>query len=125
GSIGHLSIAASGVLLFAYVAGLIFSLRTHAHLFTTEQESDLHGGTWSVRRSVTVLLCATLVVAVLSELLVEGVEGVTGGLGWSQVFVGVILVALLGNAAEHASAVTAAKHDDMDLALSIAMGSAI
>ncbi|MDB5077453.1 MAG: Calcium/proton exchanger [Chloroflexi bacterium] len=120
----HLSMATALVLLAAYAAGLMFSLRTHAHLFTEEQETEIHGRRWSVRRSVLVLLISTLVVAVLSELLVEGVKGVTSQLGWSEVFVGVILVALLGNAAEHASAVTAAQRDDMDLALSIAVGSA-
>ena len=123
-SIEHLSIATGVVLLAAYGAGLLFSLRTHAHLFTAAQEEELHGSSWTVRRSIVVLLLATLAVAVLSELLVDGVKGVTAQLGWSQVFVGVILVALLGNAAEHASAVTAAQRNDMDLALSIALGSA-
>jgi Ca2+:H+ antiporter len=120
----HLSMATALVLLGAYAAGLIFSLRTHAHLFSDEQEKTMHGARWSIRRSLVVLFIATVVVAVLSELLVEGVHDVTVQLGWSEVFVGVILVALLGNAAEHASAVTAAQRDHMDLALSIALGSA-
>jgi Ca2+:H+ antiporter len=120
----HLSWVTSVVLLATYAAGLIFSLRTHAHLFSPEQESEMHGARWSVRKAVVVLLVATVVVAGLSELLVSGVEGVTRQLGWSEVFVGVVVVALLGNAAEHASAVTAAQRDDMDLAISISLGSA-
>ncbi len=120
----NLSLVTSAVLLATYAAGLIFSLRTHAHLFSAEQEEEMHGARWSVRKAVLVLLVATVAVAGLSELLVSGVEGVTRQLGWSEVFVGVVVVALLGNAAEHASAVTAAQRDDMDLALSIALGSA-
>ncbi len=120
-----LSVAVALVLLAAYGAGLIFSLRTHAHLFTEDDEVALHGtARASPRRSVAVLLAATVGVALLSELLVQGVEGLTKGLGWSPVFVGVILVAILGNVAEHASAVTVAMRDRMDLSLSIALGSA-
>jgi Ca2+:H+ antiporter len=123
-AISHFSILTAVVLLIAYGAGLFFTLRTHAHLFTEEQERMLHGDTTSVRRAIVVLLISTVMVAVLSELLVDGVKGVTAHLGWTQMFVGVILIALLGNAAEHLSAVTAARHDQMDLALSIALGSA-
>ena len=125
-TLSHLSMMTAFILLAAYGAGLFFSLRTHAHLYTSGEEQDAgpHGNGWSVRRCVIVLLASTVVVAVLSELLVDGVKGVTVHLGWTQMFVGVILIALLGNAAEHTSAVTAATHDRMDLVLSIALGSA-
>jgi Ca2+:H+ antiporter len=73
---------------------------------------------------VIVLLVATVATALLSELLVDGVKGVTVHLGWTEVFVGVVLIALLGNAAEHTSAVTAALRNQMDLSLAIALGSA-
>jgi len=120
-----LSVVVALVLLLAYGAGLFFSLRTHAHLYTAEQEEVMHGAPrWSARRAVGVLLLATAGVAVLSEFLVKGVEGLTNGLHWSPVFVGVILVAILGNAAEHASAVTVAMRNQMDLSLAIALGSA-
>jgi Ca2+:H+ antiporter len=89
-----------------------------------ERAEVMHGPGWSGRRAVVVLLLATVGVAVLSELLVEGVKGVTEGLGWTTMFVGVILVALIGNAAEHASAVTVARRNQMDLSLAIALGSA-
>lgn len=123
-AISHLSILAAAILLLAYGAGLFFTLRTHAHLFAEEHEEVVHGSGTSVSRTIVVLLISTVVVAVLSELLVDGVKGVTVHVGWTQMFIGVILIALLGNAAEHLSAVTAAKRDQMDLALSIALGSA-
>jgi Ca2+:H+ antiporter len=119
-----LSVATAAILLLGYAAGLVFSLRTHAHLYGEEDEEALHGPGWSVRNAVVVLLLATVAVAFLSEWLVEGVKGVTEGLGWTPAFVGVILVALIGNAAEHASAVTVAMRDKMDLSLAIALGSA-
>jgi len=118
------SVATAVVLLLGYGAGLVFSLRTHAHLYTEEEVEVMHGRGWGVRNAVVVLLLATVAVAVLSELLVDGVKGVTMSLGWTPMFIGVILVALIGNAAEHASAVTVARRDHMDLSLSIALGSA-
>lgn len=123
-AIEGLSVATAVVLLLGYGAGLLFSLRTHAHLYTEEQEEEMHGPGRGVRNAVVVLLLATVSVAVLSDWLVAGVAPVTAGLGWTPVFVGVILVALIGNAAEHASAITIAAHDQMDLSLSIALGSA-
>jgi Ca2+:H+ antiporter len=119
-----LSVGTAVVLLLAYGAGLVFSLRTHAHLYTEEEEEVMHGRGWGVRNAVVVLLLSTVAVAVLSEWLVDGVKGVTTGLGWTPMFIGVILVALIGNAAEHASAVTVARRDHMDLSLAIALGSA-
>ena len=123
-AIEGLSIAAAVVLLLGYGAGLLFTLRTHAHLYSEEQQEALHGPGWGIRGAVVALLAATVAVAVLSEYLVEGVKGVTESLGWTPLFVGVVLVALIGNAAEHASAVTVARRDRMDLSLSIALGSA-
>src|SRR5436190_2829487 len=119
-----LSVATAVVLLLAYGAGLVFALRTHAHLYTEEQVEVMHGRGWRVHNAVVVLLLATVAVAVLSEWLVEGVKGATAGLGWTPMFIGVILVALIGNAAEHASAITVARRDHMDLSLAIALGSA-
>jgi Ca2+:H+ antiporter len=119
----ELSIAAALVLLIGYGAGLLFTLRTHAPPTVAEQEAARHQPAWGARAAVVLLLAATAAVAVMSELLVEGVKGVTADLGWTPMFVGVVLVALIGNAAEHASAVRAAKDDQMDLSLAIALGS--
>jgi Ca2+:H+ antiporter len=119
----ELSIAAALVLLLGYAAGLLFTLRTHAPPTVAEQEAAQHQDALSTGGAAILLIAATVAVALMSELLVEGVKGVTVDLGWTPMFVGVILVALIGNAAEHASAVTAAKDDQMDLSLAIALGS--
>jgi Ca2+:H+ antiporter len=123
-TIAHLSVAVACILLLGYMAGLLFTLRTHAHLFIAGNAAPAQESHWSVRRAVTVLVGATIMVAALSEWLVTGVTAVTDQLGWTQMFVGVIIVALLGNAAEHVSAVGAALRDQMDLALAISLGSA-
>ncbi|MFL5732909.1 MAG: calcium/proton exchanger [Chloroflexia bacterium] len=121
----ELSIGVALVLLASYVAQLIFVLRTHKHLYGEEESSEMHGQAWSIRHSVIVLLVTTVVVAIMSEMLVEGVGYLTEQLGLTELFVGVILVALIGNAAEHLTAVTVAIKDKMDLSVSIAMGSTL
>lgn len=120
----ELSLAAAIVLLVTYGAGLFFTLRTHAPASVAEEEAAQQAPALGPRAAVVILLMATVAVAAVSELLVEGVKGVTADLGWTPSFVGVILVALIGNAAEHASAITAARQDEMDLSLAIALGSA-
>lgn len=125
----EISLEISIVLIICYVLSLIFSLRTHKHLYVSdldaeaEQAAGTHG--WSQKKSVTVLLVATLFVAVMSEFLVGAVEEAAHALHMSDVFVGVILVAIIGNAAEHSTAVLMALKNKMDLALNIAVGSSI
>ena len=119
----ELSFVVAGLLILSYVLGLIFSLRTHKHLYSGEDEEAMHGATWSVRQSVGVLLAATLGVAVMSETLVASLEAAVHVLGWSELFVGVILIPVIGNAAEHLTAVTVAMKNKMDLSLGIAVGS--
>jgi len=121
----ELSLCVAFVLLASYVAQMVFFLRTHRHLYSAEDEETMHGSTWSIRHAVIVLLGTTLIVALMSELLVEGVEYLTEQVGLTELFVGVILVALIGNAAEHVTAVIVAMKDKMDLAVNIAMGSAL
>jgi Ca2+:H+ antiporter len=116
------SVAIAVVLVVLYLASLLFSLRTHAHLYPTDEEAG-HGPRWSTRTAVLVLVGATAAVAVVSELLVESLEGARSSLGLSRVFVGVIVVAIVGNAAEHSTAVVMALRDKMDLALQIAVES--
>jgi Ca2+:H+ antiporter len=109
------------ILLALYLLSLLFSLRTHAHLFAGEAEA--HEPRWSMRRSIGVLLGATALVAVISEILVASLEGAAHTFGLSRVFVGVIVVAVVGNAAEHSTAVMMALKNKMDLALQIAVES--
>ncbi len=119
----ELSLWIAIILFVAYVLSLIFMLRTHQHLYAGEEE---HGETsWSTRKSGLVLLGATVGVAVESEFLVGSVEHTAEQFGLSEVFVGVILVAIVGNAAEHSTAVLVAMKNKMGLAVNIAVGSSI
>jgi Ca2+:H+ antiporter len=116
----HLSVGTALVLLVGYIAGVYASLRPGSAAAPERTVAP----SWSARQATIILALSTVAVAVLSEWLVHGISGLTGRLGWTDLFVGVILIAILGNAAEHASAVTAAMHDQMDLSLAIALGSA-
>jgi Ca2+:H+ antiporter len=121
-----LSLEISLVLILIYAAHLIFSLRTHKELFRglpTSQEAAAPA--WSVRRSVAVLAGSTALVAWMSEILVGSVEPASHAWGMTSLFVGVVVVAIVGNAAEHSSAVMAALKNRMDLSLAIAIGSSI
>jgi Ca2+:H+ antiporter len=120
----HLSIAVAIVLLITYVAGLIFSLRTHKDLFNPEHGPEDHvDEPWSVRRSVLMLAGAGVAVGVMSEILVGSITEASESIGLSPFFVGVIVVAIVGNAAEHWVAIYFAMRDKMDLAVNIAIGS--
>jgi Ca2+:H+ antiporter len=118
-----LSLWVAGTLILVYLAGLIFSLRTHQSFFTTGEELDPEPPHWPKRRALVVLGLATAAVALESEFLVGSVEHVTRDLGLSQTFIGIIIIPIIGNAAEHATAVTMAMRNKMDLSLQIAVGS--
>jgi len=111
------------VLLLTYCASLVFTLKTHRHLFGAEEAREADENLPSVRSSALTLFAATAAVAVVSELLVDAVAQAAGSLRMSQLFVGVVIVALVGNAAEHYSAVLMARRDKMDAAIGIAVGS--
>jgi Ca2+:H+ antiporter len=125
-----LSLEIAVVLFITYILSLIFTLRTHSHLYKGGAEDEqakqaigTHG--WSRSRSILVLLVATALVALMSEFLVGAVEATSQSLGLTEVFVGVILVAIIGNAAEHSTAILVALKNKMDLALNIAIGSSM
>jgi Ca2+:H+ antiporter len=119
-----LSAAVAVVLMFSYVAGLWFSLKTHRDLFNPSHgEDEDHGEPWSVRTSVIALAVAGVAVGVMSEILVDSISEAAAQLGLSEFFIGVIVVAIVGNAAEHWVAVLVARKDKMDLAVNIAIGS--
>jgi len=138
----QLSLGIAIALILTYAATLYFSLKTHKGLFigkgvagAVAQESDKaidgehaegeHHEGWSVKKSVSILLIATIFVAITSEFLVGAVEGARAQLGLTEVFVGVIVVAIIGNAAEHSSAILMAMRNKMDLAVGIAIGSSL
>ncbi|MBV8268999.1 MAG: calcium/proton exchanger [Planctomycetaceae bacterium] len=123
-----LSLTVSVVLILAYVLNLVFSLVTHKNLYNPrdeDPETTLHPGVeWGRRKSTIILIVATALVALMSEVLVAAVEEASRTVGLTQVFVGVIVVAIVGNAAEHSTAVLMALKDKMDLSVGIALGSA-
>jgi Ca2+:H+ antiporter len=122
----NLSIFIGIVLILSYGALLLFSLKTHRHSFSTgTQDSEAVESAWSMRKSLAILLGSTVGVSVLSEFLVGSIESARQAFGFTDVFVGVIVVAIVGNAAEHSSAVRAALDDKMDLAIAIAIGSSL
>ncbi len=125
----ELSLEIAIVLMATYVLSLIFTLRTHRHLYvgTAGAEALTEAGehVGSVGRNLLVLLAATAGIALMSELLVGAVEDAAHAFAMNEVFVGVILVALIGNAAEHSTAVLMAGKNKMDAAITIAMGSSI
>lgn len=117
-----LSVLVSLVLMCMYGASLIFSLHTHKHLY--QEHAGKFEPRWSTARAIATLFVATLAVAWVSDILVNSVEPLAARLGWSQLFIGVILVAVVGNAAENAAAVLIARKNRMDVALQISIGSA-
>jgi Ca2+:H+ antiporter len=122
GTVEHLSLAVAVVLIVTYVIGLFFSLKTHRDLFNPEYEEEDTWG-WSTRTSVTALAVAGVLVGVMSEVLVGSITEASESIGLSEFFIGVIVVAIVGNAAEHWVAVLVAMKDKMDLAVNIAIGS--
>src|SRR6476620_1686214 len=123
--LSRLSVSISIVLLFVYLLYLVFTLVTHSTLFAGSGHADGEKAQASVVQAAAVLGGATAGIVWMSELLVAAIEPTAHEFGLSNVFVGVFVVAILGNAAEHATAVGAAMKDRMDLALSIAIGSSV
>jgi Ca2+:H+ antiporter len=135
-AIQNLSIAVSIVLIGVYGLTLLFSMKTHTYLYDDEFDADSQeladanlageeGEQVNLPLWISVLLGCTLLVAVESEFLVSTLEVATEKLGLTALFTGVILVPIIGNAAEHATAVTVAMKDKMDLSVSVALGSSL
>jgi Ca2+:H+ antiporter len=133
-TVEHLSLAVAIVLLVTYGFGLLFSLKTHRSLFNPQhapgefeapeaEEEEEHGAPWSIKKAVIALAIAGVAVGVMSEILVGSISEAAESIGLSEFFVGVIVVAIVGNAAEHWVAVLVARKNKMDLAVNIAIGS--
>jgi len=122
----QLSLGIAIVLFLTYICMLAFSLKTHKHFFVSaEGELEEKSEHWSRGKAILILVIATAVVAVLSEFLVGTIESVRTTFGITEVFVGVIVVAIVGNAAEHSTAVVMAMKNKMDLSVGIAIGSSL
>jgi Ca2+:H+ antiporter len=117
------------VLLLAYALYLVFLLKTHPDYFesvtVTEVEQGHEGPQWSIGRAVGSLIGASLIAAVMSEILVGAAGGTGKSLGMSDVFIGIVLLAMIGGAAESGSAIAMARKNKLDLTIGIAMGSSI
>ena len=118
-----LSLFVAVVMIIIYALSLFFSFNTHKDIYN-EEESE---GTakWSLKKAIAILVVSTVLIAIESEFLVNGIEPITESLGWSQFFVGIILIPVIGNAAEHTTAIVMARKDKMDVALEIAVGSSL
>lgn len=124
-----LNLGIAGVLLLTYALYLVFSLKTHPRTFASvggdEDEPHGDGKRWSVPAAVLGLAGASVLAAWMSEILVGVAEGTGKALGMSQIFIGIVFLAIIGGAAESASAIALARKDKMDLSLGIAVGSSI
>ena len=127
GRVQLLSDALAFILLLVYILGIVFTFITHKHLFTppetTEDIQESHGTHWSKKKSFLLLAASMAGVIVVSEILVASVETTGEELGFGQLFVGAIIVGIVGNAAEHSSAILLARKGKMELSIGIAAGS--
>jgi Ca2+:H+ antiporter len=125
--IESISLDISFILILTYVASLVFQLKTHQRFFSPEGEpaEAETGRPWSIARSALVLGIAATLTGFVSEILVHAVDAAGTEMGVGKVFMGVVVVAVVGNAAEHSTAVLVAMKNKMDLALGIAMGSSM
>jgi Ca2+:H+ antiporter len=114
------------LLIAGYIAWLVFSLWTHSSSFETEGGPAVTvGPKWSSKKALIILLAAAIAIGVVAEVLVSATEQAVKVLGLSEFFVGLILIPIIGNAAENSSAIIMAMRNRMDLALNIAVGSSI
>ena len=120
-----LSLVVAIVMFILYILSLIFSFFTHKDLYATTTEEEGHESKWSLKKSIIILVIATVIIAIESEFLVGGIEDITSKLGLSEFFVGIILIPIIGNAAEHSTAITMALKNKMDVAIEIALGSSL
>lgn len=122
-----LSVGISIILIILYLAALFFKLVTHRGVYQhkSEEVEEHEEPEWSMWKAIAVLFLSTLAVAYVSESLVSTIEIVSESFGWSELFIGVIIVAIVGNAAEHASAIIMAVKNRMGVAVEIAVGSTL
>lgn len=119
-----LTLVVAIIMFILYLCSLFFSFFTHKDLYSVTYEEE-GKAKWSLKKAIIVLVVATILIAIESEFLVSGVEDITSKLGLSEFFVGIILIPIIGNAAEHTTAITMALKDKMDVALEIALGSSL
>ena len=119
-----LTIVVAVVMFILYLLSLFFSFFTHKELYAVSYEEEGEAK-WSLKKAITVLVVATVIIAIESEFLVGAVEPMTETLGLSKLFVGIILIPIIGNAAEHSTAIIMAMKNKMDVSVEIAIGSSL
>ena len=119
-----LSVIVAAIMFGIYLLSLYFSFYTHKDIYFVEHDEDAVSK-WSLKKAITVLVGATVLIGIESELFVSAVEPMTQAVGLSEFFVGIILVPIIGNAAEHSTAVVMAYKNKMDVAVEIAIGSSL
>lgn len=130
-----LSLFVAIIMFLIYILSLAFSFFTHKDIYITKNEDssenseteveEVESPKWSLKTAIIVLALATILIAVESEFLVNGVDAITKTLGLSDFFVGIILIPIIGNAAEHSTAVSMALKNKMDVSVEIALGSSL
>ena len=126
-SVANFSLALAIIMVFLYVLSLIFSLVTHRDIFQDEADDDeeKEEPMWTLRKGVVIMAIAAVLVAIMSEILVSTVEGAAEQYGLGEAFIGIILIPILGNVAEHAAAVIMAYKGKIDISIEIATGSSM
>lgn len=119
-----LSIVVAIIMFAIYILSLVFSFFTHKDIYSIEHEEE-GSAKWSIKKSIIILAIATILIAIESEFLVSGVDSITATLGLSEFFVGIILIPIIGNAAEHSTAIVMAMKNKMDVSVEIAVGSSL
>lgn len=119
-----LSIVVAIVMITIYILSLIFSFFTHKDIYIINSEEETSAN-WSLKKAILILIISTVLIAIESEFLVSGIEDITKSLGLSEFFVGIIIIPIIGNAAEHSTGVVMALKNKMDVALEIAIGSSL
>lgn len=122
-----LSLFVAVIMFIIYILSLVFTFSTHKFIYSTPEDEKEEEVTaeWSLKKAIFVLVVSTIIIAIESEFLVNGIEPITQSLGWSEFFVGIILIPIVGNAAEHSTAVVMARKNKMDVSLEIAIGSSL
>lgn len=118
------SLIVSGILLIVYVIGLIYSFKTQKDLYGVEHAEDIDSK-WSLSVSIIILAVSTVLIATMSEILVSNIEPMTEAIGVPKMFIGLIVIPIVGNAAEHSTAIIMAMKNKMDIAIEIAVGSSL
>lgn len=119
-----LSVAVAIIMFSIYILSIFFSFFTHKDVLGTDHQEAAEGK-WSFKKALGILLLSTVFIALESEFLVGSIEAVTSTFGLSELFVGIIIIAIIGNAAEHSTAIIMAAKNKMDIAVEIAIGSSL